>query len=85
MDVLNVKLNQNKIYFAAKDYEDVMPLTTGIFKIDLNNVIAVGRKAEKSLNSFSDFKNENIKVKEVRHLSHGGKDDFIKGLDEYLK
>ncbi|MBR0222606.1 MAG: S9 family peptidase [Synergistaceae bacterium] len=38
MDVLNVKLNQNKIYFAAKDYEDVMPLTTGIFKIDLNNL-----------------------------------------------
>ena len=49
-------------------------------------VIAVGRKAEKSLKPFSKlFEDNNIEVKEVRHPSHGGKDDFIKGLDEYLK
>ena len=39
MDVLHVNFNSNnKIYFAAKDYDDVMPLTTGVFKIDLDNL-----------------------------------------------
>ena len=73
--------NKQEIEFGKGILHELMQ----IFKIDLNNVIAVGRKAEKSLNSFSDFKNENLKVKEVRHPSHGGKDEFIEGLKDYLK
>lgn len=69
----NREPNAQEIEFGRKIIKDIIE----IFDLKLANIIAVGRKAEDSLKSFY--------IKEVRHPSHGGKDDFIKGLDEYLK
>lgn len=51
-----------------------------IYGISDENIIAVGKKAEASLKSF-----KGLSGKEVRHPANGGKDEFIKGMNEFLK
>lgn len=56
----------------------------GIFGIKNENIIAVGRAAEKSLTRFDFLKSASRSFKEVRHPSYGGQKEFCKGLDELL-
>ncbi|MGP1529452.1 MAG: hypothetical protein ACTTI3_03820 [Treponema sp.] len=51
-----------------------------MFEIEPTNVIAVGKKAKESLESFPEFEN----IKSIRHPANGGKADFEKGLKTYL-
>lgn len=60
--------------------KDVLKELLQLFEIEPTNVIAVGKKAKESLESFPEFEN----IKSIRHPANGGKADFEKGLKTYL-
>lgn len=55
------------------------PLLEMIKMYNIETVVAVGNKAEASLNSL------NISYKKVRHPAQGGKNEFVKGIKEMIE
>lgn len=68
--------NKEELVFG----KEVLKAILQLFNIEPTNVIAIGKKAKESLETFTEF--ETIKC--IRHPANGGKADFVKGLKTYL-
>ena len=68
--------NSQELEFGSEILKDLI----SIFRIDNENIFAIGKKAERILSSYDSFDS----VKYIRHPSNGGKNDFIEGMHKWI-
>ncbi len=68
--------NSQELKYGSEILQELI----NIFKIDKENIFAIGKKAEGILSSYESFNS----VKYIRHPSNGGKNDFIQGMHKWI-